>query len=147
MVWDATTGQEKLTLGGFTNAVFGMAFSPDGKWLAASSYGDRTVRVWDATSGHEALALRGHSSWACCVAFSPDGKRLASASRDRTIKLWDTTTGQETLTLKGPSQGEGIGSVAFSPDGQRLAACWDSTVELWDARPRPQESTPEAKTR
>ena len=147
VVWDATTGQEMLTLGGFSNAVFGVAFSPDGKWLASASYGDRMVRVWDATSGQETLALKGNSRWAWSVAFSPDGKRLAAASRDRTIKLWDTTTGQETLTLKGPAQGEGISSVAFSPDGQRLAASWDSTVRVWDARPRPQESTPEATAR
>jgi WD40 repeat protein len=109
--------------------------------------GDGTVKVWDTSGGQDVLTFEANTSRLAQVVFSPDGKRLASASRDRTIKLWDTTTGQETLTLKGPSQGEGGSSVAFSPDGQRLAACWNSTVKLWDARPRPQESTPEAKTR
>ena len=136
-VWDATSGQELLTLRGHTGIFTSVAFSRDGKRLAsAGGFFDATVKVWDATSGQELLTLKGHTGEVTSVAFSADGKRLASAGGygDQTVKVWDTTSGQEMLTLKGHTGG--VTSVMFSPDGIQLAsASDDGTVKVWDARP------------
>jgi sugar lactone lactonase YvrE len=45
-VWDATTGEELLTLANHTEAVFDVQFSPDGRSLVSCS-DDATVRMWN----------------------------------------------------------------------------------------------------
>jgi WD40 repeat protein len=49
-VWDTTTRQQVLSLSGSGSQVMCVAFSPDGRWLAAGSMDGTTgiLRVWDA---------------------------------------------------------------------------------------------------
>jgi WD40 repeat protein len=104
-------------------AVYSVAYSPDGKRLASGSWGGpmapSEVRVWDAQTGQKLLSLQGHRDPIWSVAYSPDGKRLASAAHEE-VKVWDAQTGQELLSLKHIGF---ITNIAFSPDGKRLASC------------------------
>jgi WD40 repeat protein/tRNA A-37 threonylcarbamoyl transferase component Bud32 len=109
--------------------VKGVAFSPDGKWIASTGW--RTVKIWDAATGQVVITLPGHQRLVTSVAFSADGTRLASAGF-QTVKVWDAATGKELLSI--PAHKYLISSVAFSPDGKRLAsASADQTVKVWDA--------------
>jgi WD40 repeat protein len=138
-VWDTTTWQEIPPSPLATQGdLVGVAFSPDGRLLAAGGYGGHPATVWDAATGKLLRELPNRwMVWS--VAFSPDGKRIASANADGTVRVWDVTTGQEVvrppLRHAGPARG-----VAFSPDGQRLASGGlDQTVKVWDTttwRPR-----------
>jgi energy-coupling factor transporter ATP-binding protein EcfA2 len=83
-----------VALTGHTNAVVGLAFSPDGKMIASSGV-DRTVRRWDAATGASlGQPILGHTDMVADVAFSPDGKMIASASFDRMVRRWDAATGR-----------------------------------------------------
>jgi WD40 repeat protein len=87
-VWDASSGQEKLTLQGHNKAVTSVAFSSDGKRIVSGS-NDRKVRLWDAGSGQEMDKLQEHHDRVNSVAFSADGNWVVSASDDRTVKMCD----------------------------------------------------------
>jgi WD40 repeat protein len=139
-VWDAETGQERLTIQKPAGRRWfvSVTFSPDGKRLA-SVFVDQTVRVWDAQTGDELLSPKGHIDGLSSVAFSPDAKRLVTVSTD-TIKVWDAQTGQELLSLKAHLGDLGLGSVAFGQDGHRLGSVSENgTVKFWDATPLPEK--------
>ena len=53
--------------------IWALAFSPDGRTLAAAC-GDAKVRLWDPITGQVMLVLEGHSQRVNAVAFSPDGR-------------------------------------------------------------------------
>jgi WD40 repeat protein len=85
--WDASTGQEVMSLG-HEEPIFGLALSADGKRLASLS-ADKSLRIWDTQSGVELFSLRGPIHDWHAVAFSPDGRRLATVGKGSAIVLWE----------------------------------------------------------
>jgi WD40 repeat protein len=122
------------TLGGHRGAVNALAFSADGKRLAAAG-GEAgwlgETRVWNVADGALLRTLEGHRDALYAVALSPDGKFLASAGYDQQIKLWDLVTGEMRHTLS--AHNGAVFGLAFRPDGKILAsASGDRTVKLWN---------------
>jgi WD40 repeat protein len=76
-------------LTGIANHILCLAFSPDGKYLAASSQYGGIVKVWSVELQRQIFELLGHHHYVYTIAFSPNGKYLASGSEDYTVKLWD----------------------------------------------------------
>ena len=109
--------------------VYGVAFSPDGRTVAATTQSG-PVYLFDAMTGVPRI-LRGHQDQTLSVAFSPDGQLLATASLDKTVRIWSVELGTPKRVLTG-HQG-GVQGVSFSPDGHRVAAGGaDGTVRLWN---------------
>jgi hypothetical protein len=129
VVFDAATGALRRILTGATDWVFGVAFSPDGKRLAAGCR-DGNAYVWEAESGKLERALEGHPSWVWSVIFSPDGKRIATACEDGSLFLWDADGQNKMLLAKQPVT---LYVVTFSADGKTLASAGaEGVIVLWD---------------
>jgi WD40 repeat protein len=67
--------------------VNGVAFSPDGKWLASGSH-DKKVGIWDVQNGQMLKMLEGHKAEVLRVAINSAGTLIASISWDGTVRLW-----------------------------------------------------------
>jgi len=63
-----------------------MAFSPDGKLLAAAVGND--IQLWDPANGMLLTSLTGHSDSVLHLAFSLDQHTLASSGLDNQLYLW-----------------------------------------------------------
>ena len=138
-IYDARSLKALDLFTGHTESVTSIAFSPDSRTLASSSY-DETVRLWDVTTGAHKATLTGHTSWVSSIAFSPDGRTLAGGGLDKTVHFWDAASGEHKVSLVGHTRT--ITTVAFSPDGSRLASGgWDNTVRMWDVATGKQTAT------
>ncbi len=84
------------------NSAFQLAFSGDGRFIAAGSLSrnvgapggagdDSVIEIWELAGSLRRDQFKGHSSPITGLTFSPDGATLASASMDTTTLLWDLT--------------------------------------------------------
>ncbi|HVJ80020.1 MAG TPA: WD40 repeat domain-containing protein, partial [Planctomycetia bacterium] len=119
------------TLNGGASFVHDVAFSPDGRWLAADGADDeKLIQIWDLQSRKRVRLLAGHADGVVSLAFHGDGAFLASGGRDGAVRIWAAGDGRELACLP---NGANVYSIAFSPDGARLAAaCADGAIKLWD---------------
>jgi WD40 repeat protein len=115
---NAKTGKRLAVLRGFGRYVTGIAFSKNGRLLAAGTdYGD--LQIWDVRRHRRLHSLHIDGGYVSEPAFSPDG-RLVAVGIYGTGTVWvvDTRTGK--LVDQQKVSDLGCGSVAFSPDGRYL---------------------------
>ena len=134
----------------------GLAFSPDGKTLAANANVQlSTLHLWDVASRKEFRQIPlPVSRTAAHLMFSPDGRLIACENADQTISLCEIASGKERALLgqpmtpkqpanpqglvivngRGPiRQTRGAASLAFTPDGGLLVARGpENSVRVWD---------------
>ena len=118
-----------------------VAWSPDGRWLAAGG-DDRVVFVFDTATWQAHRHLTGHAGSVQSLAWSHDGTRLASGSgRDKVMPngpgenktfVWDVETSTVLLRLEGHT--DGVLGIAWSPDDSLIAtASDDRTARIWNS--------------
>lgn len=137
----AESEQLLATLPRQTDWITAVAFSPDGKLLAAGC-NDGTITLWDVASRRQVRVLQssrrqplmGWIGGVGSLTFSPDGRTLAAGwfhfqtkGKSEIVqrfvgdaKVWDVTTGQELATLTG-RMGGAVTSLSFAPDSRILA--------------------------
>jgi WD40 repeat protein len=123
--------------GGHIDAIWGMAASPDSRWIATAGH-DATVKLWDAQTWTLARTLTGHLTMVWGVAFSPDSRYVAAGSVRGTdgqytgqIRVWEVATGQQLHLFAGHRHL--VRAVAFHPSRPWLASgSSDGSVILWD---------------
>lgn len=107
-------------------SIFHLAYSSDGRWLAASLSGRHGIRVFDPASGKEVGRDSKYDGDSYSVEFSPAGSpgglRLLSTSYDGQVRLHSVIAGRLTLSKRvRPGGGGRPYSARFSPDGRWIA--------------------------
>jgi WD40 repeat protein len=118
-----------MPLTGPAESVSGVAFSPDGSELAASSK-DEKVWLWRVKPGRAVPdgTLTGAVNWVNTVAFSPDGRSLAAGTSGAKVLVWSLATRRLTAKLPHPQP---VTSVTWDGQDRVAAAGADGTVSLW----------------
>jgi WD40 repeat protein len=130
-------------------AIQAIAFSPDGKLVAASDVTETgpghesaalplaTLAIWRTSSGDlvtppRELDVGNGPGGSDVLAFSRDGKLLAVSLLHGGALVIDAATGQTRRRLSDP--GDDIISLAFAPDGTLATGTLAGTVDLWNPR-------------
>jgi len=119
--------------------VWGLDFSPDGKYLASSSPSSHEIHVWDWRNRRIVRTFekirQGSSSIMSTepVRFSPDGRWLATchgrADHYVVARIWNANTGEIVRDIDEPNGGE-CKAIGFTPDGKSFIWVSDRSANL-----------------
>jgi len=104
-----------------------LAFSADGKWLAAGGQ-NGTITLWQVESGTFKLAdTLDCGGWIDRLNWHPICNYLAF-NQGKAVQIWDVDRSEMVTTLPGIASPQDI---RWSPDGQQLAIAIKSNIHIW----------------
>jgi WD40 repeat protein len=126
--------QPLLTIQGGRGWVMGIAWHPEGRWVATSA--DETVKLWDGLTGQWLRDFSGYTRWIYHLVWSPNGQYLACAGQESDILVWEGATGAVLTRLgmaESSSQSCWVWGLAWLANGTVLAGAYsDRTIKIWD---------------
>ena len=130
--WNPDVATLMATLKGPTAQAWTIAFSADGRLLAAG-YVDGTINLWDPTTHEHKGSLR-HSAAINAVRFARDGQTIIAGCADGTVRVWETSghnAVRDWKAHKGP-----VAALVVAPNGATLLTSTGREVRLWELDPR-----------
>jgi WD40 repeat protein len=121
-LWDAAKNKVLRMLGAGTDGFQAVAWSPDGKTLAASTAKDTRLYDGDSDAIRRTLPSPGNP-----LAWSRDSKHVFLLSGD--VKVWDATAGTLLKTIATP----GALAFAFTPDAAQVISGGSTVFSVHEA--------------
>jgi WD40 repeat protein len=110
----------------------GVAFSPDGRFLASAS-SDCSTTIYDFETNRRRTVTISKVGGFSQVAFSPDGKTLAASTLDGRVVLSDLANDRAPRSFRANETEGSVTACVFSPDGSTLATGGDDrAIHVWD---------------
>jgi WD40 repeat protein len=127
-LWDLQRGETAFVWKDDATAAHGLAFSPDGKWLATASDAGagRECAVWSLATKERGATITGHTQSVWGIVWSADGKQIATSGGDG-VRLWDVEARTSSPVSK---LGSGRVHASFSADGKKLLY-WGLAFAAW----------------
>lgn len=134
-LWSPGDGKLLRRIPNVAQRTYGLAYSPDGKLLAAASGNPGQlgeVKLFRPETGEPVHDLATMPDVAFDVAFNPAGDKLAAGGADRSVRIFDVATGKQERLIE--DHADWVMAVAWSADGTKLGtASRDKTSKIFDA--------------
>ena len=146
-VWDTATGANRLSydarenvvkgplsIKARENVVEGLAFSPDGRFLASFGKEDDNPILYDLKAGAAVTTYTSHKGGGSgLLAFSPDGSRVVSGGH-AALHVWSVNGKGAITILKYVKAGSPYSSLCFTHDGKSVVAeGLSEALTAWDS--------------
>jgi len=133
-IWDLATGKSLAHMEGLNSWPQHVAFSPDGKMLAAADV--KRIRLWQVPGGEELIVLEnfdGPFTW------RPDGTGIVATFKTSNVtyelRFVSWQTGEQTGVIE-DAHAKRVRQMTWSPDGGLLGTSSDDgSLKLWGGEP------------
>jgi len=115
----------------FADHVIDLAYSPDGRWVAAAAIGG-PIAIFHAETGEQKALLPGHAGGTFTLSWRADSQRLASGGEDGRLRIWDVTAGGH--QVEADAGASWVETVRYGHTGDFLATGAGRKLRLWNSR-------------
>ncbi len=124
-------GFKQVWSGGLSDYVMAIAWSPNGRLLAACSAAGEVVLI--SLPDCQSTLLQGETGYSVdCLAFSQDGQFLAIGGQDGQIKIWSLQSGAPELITVLDNKPVWVDRLCWSPKTHALAFSLGKYAQVWD---------------
>ena len=130
-VWDMETRERIAHLTEYPDRVYGLSFSPCGRFLAVGCWGG-TLRVWDLVTGKLEMSRTDYGKYRMYPKYLQDGKLIAAGLyqnyKQEPVEVWDIKSNEKLETIEFRTI---VNCARFSDCGTRLAVASHSEIKVW----------------